>query len=264
MDLHIEYICALTNLYGHVLPEKVCEIHNQQNHKQLDPVEIGVYLTNPGQKMENRYIYIKEGEFIEEAFYLFEQKYKELVAKQAGKPHYVPVKEELLKYAKLHYWEKPAEYNELETYIFTNYFPDNEQMMEQLAEEIFYHIQHDKVDTALEIFSHYEINFKDETESDPVLYIMQRLSNNTRMKAHNGHTPLELSKITGEPIYTLPNQLPGEEDECHCGSKKQYKTCHMEDDNKIKRLSDYRVTEWILGGRDRDADSERDVKVCEQ
>ena len=241
MDLYIEYICALTNLYGHVLPEKVCEIYNQQNKKQTHPVDIEVYLSNPDQKIEDRYIYIKHGEFVEEVLYLFEEKYKKLVAKQDGKPHYVPEKEELLKYAKLHYWERPAQYEELKTYILIHYFPENECMGEKLAEEIFYHIQLDKVDTALQIFSHYEITFADETESDTVLQIMQRLSNNTRMKVHNGHTPFELSKITGEPIYILPNKLPGEDDECHCGSKKKYKDCHLKEDNKIKRLSDYRV-----------------------
>jgi len=240
MDLHIEYICALTNLYGHVSPKRVCAVYNQQNDVQLELADVEAYLKNPKQQIENRYVYIRGEEFLEERLYLLEEKYEKLVAKQKGKPYYVPKKEELLKYAELNYWEKPAEYAELEVHIQTNFFPDQAATGRHLTTEIFEHIKRDNVDDALQLFNHYEIIFEDKKESDAVLYIIQRLNNNTRMKANNGHTPIELSKITGNPTYTLPVILPKDDEDCHCGSGKKYKNCHSESDKKIKRLKDYR------------------------
>lgn len=240
MDLPLEYICALTNLYGHVSPGRVCEVYNQQNDERLKFSEVELYIKNPNQQVENRYIYIYRGKFLEEIYYLFEDRYKELIAKQKDKPYYIPAKNELLKYAELSYWEKPAEYQELETYIQMNYFSNNESMSENLANEIFEHIQMGHINEAMKIFEHYEIIFNDEKESGSVLYIIQRLHNNTRMKVNNGYTPLELSEITGTPTYRLPNKFLDSDDDCHCGSKKKYKDCHFESDEKIKRLKDYR------------------------
>lgn len=242
MALRIEYICALTNLYGHVSPEKVCEIYNQQNKKKLNLSEIEQYIQLETPKIENRYVYIYQGRFLEENFYLFEEQYKKLVTKQKNKPYYIPVKEELLKYAELNYWEKPAEFFELETYIQASYFPENKMMSRNLANEIFEHIQMGGIKEALEIFEHYEIIFKDEAESGSILYIIQRLHNNTRMKANNGYTPFELSVLTGNPSYQLPNKFPKADEDCHCGSKKKYKDCHFESDEKIKRLDNYRAS----------------------
>jgi len=240
MNLHVEYICALTNLYGHVSPARVCDTYNQHHDEPSELSDIEFYLTNPGQQIENRYLYIKHGKFLEENLYLFEEKYKELMDKQEGKPHYIPEKEALLKYSDLYYWEKPAEYKELEDYIHANFFPDDQASCQKLTDEIFDHIQRGNANNALRLFKSYEIIFEEEKDSDPVLYIMQRLSNNTRMQANNGHTPIELSKITGKPMYTLPITLPGDNENCHCGSGKKYKDCHFESDKKIKRLNDYR------------------------
>lgn len=241
MDLHIEYICALTNLYGHVSPEQVCDIYNRQNEGLLKLSEVELYLKNPNQQIENRYIYIYRDKFMDENLYLFEERYQELISKQKDKPYYIPDKEELLKYAELTYWEKPAEYEELEAYIQMNYYPDDERMSKNLANEIFDHIQMGNIEEAMKIFDQYEIILNDEKESASILYIIQRLHNNTRMKINNGYTPLELSEITGNPSYHLPNNLPEVGGDCHCGSKKKYKDCHFESDEKIKRLNDYRA-----------------------
>jgi len=240
MNLHVEYICALTSLYGHVSPDRICDVYNQHHEEQLEYSEIEFYLTNPDQQIENRYLYIKQGKFLEEFLYLFEEKYEELMDKQKDKPHYVPEKEELLNYADLHYWEEPAEYKELEDYIHTHFFPNDGATGRKLTTEIFDHIQMGDVDSALRLFEDYEIIFDGKKESDPVLYIMQRLSNNTRMQANNGHTPIEISKIMGNPTYTLPIKLPKNGGDCHCGSGKKYKDCHLESDERIKRLNDYR------------------------
>jgi len=241
MNLHIEYICALTNLYGHVSPDRVCDTYNQHHDEQSELQEIEFYLTNPGQQIENRYLYIKQGKFLEEDLYLFEEKYEALMDKQEGKPHYIPEKEALLKYSDLYYWEKPAEYDELENYIHANFFPDDQAAGQKLTADIFDHIQRGNARDALRLFKSYEIIFEEEKDSDPVLYIIQRLSNNTRMQANNGYTPLELSEIMGHPAYILPVKLPKNGEECHCGSGKKYKDCHFESDENIKRLKDYRL-----------------------
>jgi len=241
MELQIDYICALTNLYGHVSPKQVWEVYNQQNEPRINLSDIERYLKNLESKVENRYIYVHQGEFLEEIFYLFEERFEELLEKQVGKPHYIPKKLELLKYADLNYWEKPAEYKELEEYVQMNYFSENQTLGEKICDEIFDHIRMNNMKEAMRTFEQYEVIFENEEESDPVLYILQRLSNNTRMQMNNGHTLIELSEITGEPTYHLPNKLPADDEDCHCGSKKQYKNCHLDSDEKIKRLNDYRA-----------------------
>src|SRR5699024_7237513 len=107
------------------------------------------------------------GEFLEERLYLFEEKYNELVEKQKNKPHYIPEREDLLKFAELNYWEKPEEYEELEAYIQMNFFSENEKIGRIIADEIFEHIQMDKFDSAMQIFDHYEIFFENIEASDP-------------------------------------------------------------------------------------------------
>ncbi len=240
MELKIDYICSLVNLYGHVSPEKVCEVYNLLNHADASPFDFEILLTNPEQRVEDRYVYIKDGKFIEESLYLFQEKYEELCAQQADKPHYVPEKEELMEYKDLHYWEKPLEYEELETYISTHFFPNHADTAKNLAEEIFSHIMANHFKGCLQTLVHYEVILDEEKALDPFLNILQRLNNNTRMRAHNAHTPIEISQLTGESVYILPDKVLEDGDDCHCGSKKTYKDCHMKDDDKIRRLNEYR------------------------
>lgn len=241
MDSKVDYICALTNLYGHVSPDKACEVYNQQNDTLFDAVHFTVFLTGLAYLVENRYIYVKNGQFLEETNYLFQEKYEQLCMQQTGKPHYVPEKEQLMNYVNLTYWEKPLEYEELETYILAEYFTDHGVKGKQLADEIFNYIMEDNFQAALDTLVHYEITLTDEKATDPLLNILQRLNNNTRMRVHNSFTPIEISKLLGESVYILPDKLLEDENDCHCGSKKKYKICHMEDDNKIRRLSEYRI-----------------------
>lgn len=170
-------MCALTNLYGHVQPEKVCQVYNQQNDEALALTDFEVFLVELYELLANRFVYVRDGEFIEETLYLFKEKFGKLCAKQEGKPHYLPVKDKLMDYANFTYWEYPLEYDELETHISKHLFPQHEATGKRLADE---------------------------------------------------------------PIYILPDKILEDTDDCHCGSKKTYKSCHQETDDKIRRLSEYR------------------------
>lgn len=240
MGIRLEYICALTNLYGHATPELICEIYNQQNHDACAIAEFDVFLMNPKESIENRYVYIKNGTFIEETLYLFKEKYEQLCAEQAGKPYYIPEKYQLLRFADLNYWEKPLEYEELEAYILREFFPNQKVTGLNLADELFYHMADNNFEASLQTLIHYEVLLDEDKASDPFLNIMQRLHNNTRMRAHKAHTPIEISKLTGESVYILPDKRLEDDNDCHCGSKKKYKECHLTDDDKIRRLSEYR------------------------
>lgn len=240
MELKIDYIRALTNLYGHVKPAKVCEIYNQQNDEVENINEFEAFLNDLKQVVENRYVYIKEDQFMDEIYYLSYEKYKKLCEEQDGKPHYVPEKAELLNYVNPIYWEKPIEFNELEEYIASQLFPEDEVMVQKLTDEILNYMVEDKFKAALELLMHYEVVLEEDKAVDELLNILQRLNNNTRMRAHNGFTPIEISKLTGESVYILPDKLLEDDNDCHCGSKKKYFECHKESDDKIRRLSDYR------------------------
>lgn len=240
MELKINYIRALTNLYGHVEPAKVCEIYNQQNDEMKDPNEFEVFLKELKEVIENRFVYIKEDKFLDEVYYLSRVKYEALCAKQDGKPHYVPEKEELLNYVNPLYWEKPLVFEELEEYLLNQLFPEDEVTGRTLANEILTYMIEDKFDATLQLLHHYEVVFDEDKAVDELLNILQRLNNNTRMRVHNAFTPIEISQLTGESVYILPDKLLEDDNDCHCGSKKKYFDCHKEADSKIRRLSEYR------------------------
>lgn len=199
-----------------------------------------MFLAELYEMLENRFVYVRDGKFIEETLYLFRAQYENLCAKLEGKPHYVPEKGKLMDYINFNYWERPLEYEELVSHISSHIFPQHEANGKSLADEIFHQMTEDNFKGCMQTLINYEVVLEEDEESKALINILQRMSNNTRMRVHNGFTPLELSRITDEPIYILPDKLLEDDDDCHCGSKKTYKSCHKEADSKIRRLSEYR------------------------
>lgn len=106
-ELVMEYIVACTNLYGVVPIEKVVEIYNEQNEQQISLSEVKSLLKSGEvkQQLEDSYVYIESGEFVAEA--TSERDEKETLKKEAaGKPYYVPEKEELLNFVEEEYLQQ--------------------------------------------------------------------------------------------------------------------------------------------------------------
>lgn len=58
MNLVIDYIVSLTNLYGIVHKEKVVEIYNMQNDDIIDVSTIETVAENHYDKLENQFAFI--------------------------------------------------------------------------------------------------------------------------------------------------------------------------------------------------------------
>lgn len=235
MNLIEQYIVALANLYGHVTKEQIVEVYNQQNAEKISVAEVEGYIKQPPQLLEANNIYIKQGEFLEEGVYLFEDAYDLLIEKQKNKPYYIPEKEKLLKYVKLNYSEEPKEYEELKAFIKEKIIVDNEVKAENLVFHIFLAIKYGDYDIAMQEFDHAGVVFKNKKDILAVTDIIKRLNNNTRMQENNGFTPNELSKIEQEKRDEI-KKSPGRNDPCHCGSGKKYKKCCLKKD-RLKELN---------------------------
>src|SRR5690625_914287 len=105
MSLKIDYIVALTNLYGIVHKEKVSEIYNMQNKEQIEISEIEEIMRRNEEVLSKQFTYIYGDYFVHEAIIAFDECDLYLEQK-AGKPYYIPHKRELLKYTDSEYFEK--------------------------------------------------------------------------------------------------------------------------------------------------------------
>ncbi|MFZ1539881.1 MAG: hypothetical protein WAT10_00470, partial [Enterococcus aquimarinus] len=93
----IDYIIALTNLYGIVHKNRVQTIYNQQHTEPVTEEELQLILDNPPSTLEKAFVVVYQDYFVHE-FIIEERLFDELMLKKGRKPYYNPEKEELLLY----------------------------------------------------------------------------------------------------------------------------------------------------------------------
>lgn len=98
------YIQAMVNLYGVIHREKVIEIINDQSDYQISLDDLKLIEEDESIRNIETYIGIK-GEYFVSALIMAFENFDEVMRQKAGKPYYIPEKEELLKYAHLEYFE---------------------------------------------------------------------------------------------------------------------------------------------------------------
>jgi len=261
-----EYIIALANLYGVVHKEKVMEIYNSQNTDKVSLKEIDEMLKNPPEELEEYFVYT-EGEYFLHDGVLHGEDLEEILKKQKGKPHYVPHKEELLKYMDEGYFEKTKEYKALREYLRKNFLQDDPERVEELLEEA-HGILHAGPDVGqvLNTFNYLGIECKDMDQVNELTRLLTALANNIRIWENNGHTPEEISRKFEKPnMKPLPKKpfdfknfgkedksngnaandngshgdgsvgtkKVGRNEPCPCGSGKKYKKCCGKNENVI-------------------------------
>ena len=101
----IDYIIALTNLYGIVHKNRVQTIYNQQHTEPVTEEELQLILDNPPSTLEKAFVVVYQDYFVHE-FIIEERLFDELMLKKGRKPYYIPEKEELLLYIDESYFEK--------------------------------------------------------------------------------------------------------------------------------------------------------------
>jgi len=228
-----QYIIALTNLYGMVHKDLVVEIHNSQNDKKVSKVDVELAINNSLKELEDEFVYIHENYFVHEAIMEYDE-FQIMLSKKANKPHYVPNKNELLKYVDEMYIDKNKEYKSLVNYVNENFFDGDIEEAEEFCEDIYGICQFDfEIQEVFNTFTYRDISFKDMEQTNDVLQLVMDLSNNIRIWENNGFTPQEIfeefEKPNLNPLPDLPflikKEKVGRNDPCPCGSGKKYKKC---------------------------------------
>lgn len=242
MNQLIQYIIALTNLYGMVHKDKIVEIYNSQNEDQINCSAVDKILANPPQELEDNFVFTHKDYFVMETI-IDNNEFDLMLRKKADKPYYVPAKEELLNYVDESYFEKSKQYNNLLSYLQKSFFKPGDEKAEWLAEDIQGMCQFGvNMQVIFDSFNKMKISFKDMNQTNEVMQLIMDLSNNIRIWENNGHTPNEIFEKFEKPnLRPLPDkpfdfnatnvidmktrQKIGRNDPCPCGSGKKYKKC---------------------------------------
>jgi hypothetical protein len=238
MSQLIQYIIALSNLYGMVHKDKVVEIYNSQNEDQVSLVDVEEFISKPPKELEDVFIYPHQDYFVHETI-LENDEFDLMLRKKGNKPYYVPKKNELLKYVDGDYFEKTKQYNALLKYLKKNFFNPGDEEAEWLAEDIQGMCQFGvDFQTIFNSFDNIKISFKDIGQVNEVMQLVMELSNNIRIWENNGYTPHEIFEKFERPnLRSLPDKpydfnetvvkkkKIGRNDPCPCGSGKKYKKC---------------------------------------
>ncbi|PIC86369.1 hypothetical protein CSV72_08415 [Sporosarcina sp. P20a] len=192
-ELAMKYIVACTNLYGIVPIGKVVEIYNDQNEEKisLDEVESFLQSTQVKEKLEESFVYIQSNEFVAEATSDKDEK-ENLKRIAAGKPYYVPGKEELLRYIDEEYFQETPEQLLVKNMLKEDF--GNQLDVDEEVSELVYNLQVSGGDFMMELslfVSGLELPIK---ESERYIPAIVEVADTTRLWENCGHTMKELQQ----------------------------------------------------------------------
>lgn len=192
--LVMKYIVASTNLYGIVPIEKVVEIYNDQNEEKISLNEVESFLqsTQVKEKLEEGFVYIQSNEFVAEATSEIDEK-ENLKRITAGKPYYVPGKEELLRYIDEEYFQETPEQLLVKNMLKEDF--GNQLDVDEEVSELVYNLQVSGGDFMMELslfVSGLELPIK---ESERYIPAIVEVADTTRLWEICGHTMKELQQL---------------------------------------------------------------------
>lgn len=240
MNLLSKYIVTLTRLYGVVHKDVVAEIYNQQNEEQISPQDVEDCFDTSVQEIERRFAY-KEGDYFAHETILVYDDLDETLAKQAGKPRYIPEKVELMKYLDQFYFYKSEAYHDLYEHILKYHLDGNAERAEAVCEDAEGMIEvNASFGTVMSTLDNMGVEFYNKQQRDKVKRLVRKLQDHVRLWTNKGHTNQELKDLgysaagnTSAGNQVLSKKL-GRNDPCHCGSGKKYKKCCLDKDQKMK------------------------------
>lgn len=233
----VDYILALTHLWGIAPVTKVREVFNQQNGTALADSDFAAVLKDPSaaEWLDRGFVHVKGDRFIHED--LLDPEQYEYYSKQAnGKPYYVPGKEELLRYADADHYEDTAELAAFRKFAERKLFRGEEARAINWVDYAQYLAASNTPPAqAMGLLLDDEgIVFDDDRQANELIGLFFDMVNATRMWENRGHTPNELRESGplkvlsggaatggGQPV----SEKVGRNDPCLCGSGKKYKKC---------------------------------------
>lgn len=189
----IDYIVALTNLYGIVTIDKVVEIYNMQNKDEITIKQLA--FSDYDEILEEHFISVVEDLFIDN--FMDSEEFEKLYYNQQNKPYYIPKKVDLLKYKDPDYFEKTSQYNNLLKYVKKEILPHDLDALDFCLDlQMITLLEGGDLKKIMQTIKRQQINFKDEKQFEKLLDLIIKFTNNYRLRENRGHTPQELSKIT--------------------------------------------------------------------
>lgn len=188
----IDYIVALTNLYGFVTIDKVVEIYNIQNKDQISLKQ--VTLNNYEKVLEKHHIDLVEDIFIDH--FIEDDEFEELYYAQQNKPYYIPKKVDLLKYKDPDYFEKTSQYLDLLKYVKKEILPHDLDALDLCLDiQMITLLEGGNIKKIMSEIERRQVNFKDINQVNKLLSLITNFVNNYRLRENRGYTPDELSKF---------------------------------------------------------------------
>lgn len=229
-DLVIQYAAACANLYGVIKYPKFLEIYNTQNEQALSSKELRSLLTDSHvvKLLKKKFVFPYRGALVHEAIEYGEE-FTVSIEEAIGKPFYIPVKEELLRYVDDDYYEKTIHQEKL-AQMLTKDFNISKLTGTDEIDSLIDELQ--GMDSNFQevikgFLVHFEI--KDMKQLNEYIHALTMIANTTRIWENRGHTPSELAQMGSQLPSILAPVIDvdkiGRNDPCTCGSGKKYKKC---------------------------------------
>jgi len=234
------YAMAAVNLYGIISRDDLVNIFNKQNVDQTNTKEIYTLLL-PLVLKDRWYCFFKEY-LVHYWFFTDFNQVDYLLEHQAGKPRYIPEKDELLNYVD-EYYNDNDHWKNVRRFMW-NVFGYSTAASECFEEVRNYITYGDGIKELGPILDSHNLTFSSEKQLDEFLDLTMHAKNNTRIWKNNGYTPSEMRDLLSKrnknvvALPTLHRPNIGRNDQCPCGSGKKYKKCcAMVDDAKTAQLT---------------------------
>lgn len=201
-QLIYKYIMAFINLYGVFSKDMLIEVFNSQNDGALnfDDFEavLTMYLTRQQPFYEdddfllNHYF---DEENLDEMDYILEN--------ADGMTHYIPDREDILKYSDDAYIEMTPQLEKLKSFIINN-MAVSEEIAAYIVDDIEIVCSMEcSLQEIVDEFERRKIFFKSTKQFDLIASLVEDVWNNVRTWANLGHTNMEMSEITGRAPLEL-------------------------------------------------------------
>lgn len=205
-ELIAQYATAAISLYGVISVNEFVEVFNHYEEAHTTAEEALLALIRLARTDDVEYSVfggIISGPEFQPDFDDYEDNVRAIRRAQRGKPHYLPSKEEFLKYVDLSYREPEKPYAELKAYILKHKLTTRGEGIEgidgdliDLHEMIQFGVA---VRDELDYFPSAGYRYKDMDEAMGLFNLVANAHNHTRMYDNNGFTPEEMVDLLMGP-----------------------------------------------------------------
>jgi hypothetical protein len=215
-ELISQYATAAVSLYGVISAEEFVAVFNHYEEAHTTVEEAMLALVHLARTDDVEYSVF--GEIISRPEFQpesddYEDSVGDIRRSQRGKPHYLPSKEEFLKYLDFGYREPEEPYAELKAYILKHKLNSRREGLSGVDGNMLdLHaiiqsgatIKHE-----LDYFQNARYRFKDLREVQEFLNLVTNVHNHTRRFQNNGFTPNEIFEIQNRTRWNpTPKKLP--------------------------------------------------------